>query len=115
DYTAQAAARFGVRFLRGQRETLRFGNSVVNLAGIDYQPWSERRNYLAGKEKLVTPGAINVLLSHNPDVFPAAAHQGYNLVLAGHTHGGQISVEILDQYINPARFFTPFIYGTYRS
>ena len=63
----------------------------------------------------MAPGAVNVLLSHNPDVFPVAAHQGYNLLLAGHTHGGQVSVEILDQDINPARFFTPFVYGLYRS
>ena len=44
-----------------------------------------------------------------------AAQQGYNLLLAGHTHGGQVTVEILDQSINPARFFTPYIYGTYRA
>jgi len=37
------------------------------------------------------------------------------LLLAGHTHGGQVTVEILDQSINPARFITPFIYGLYRS
>ena len=60
------------------------------------------------------PGATNILLQHSPDVFPVAARQGYNLLLAGHTHGGQVTVEILDQSINPARFFTPFVYGTYR-
>jgi hypothetical protein len=43
-----------------------------------------------------------------------AARQGYNLVLAGHTHGGQVSVEILDHAINPARFLTPYVYGLYR-
>jgi predicted MPP superfamily phosphohydrolase len=36
-------------------------------------------------------------------------------VLAGHTHGGQVTVEILDRAINPARFFTPYVYGFYRS
>jgi predicted MPP superfamily phosphohydrolase len=55
-----------------------------------------------------------LLLQHNPDVFPVAARQGYNLLLAGHTHGGQVRVEILDQSINPARFFTPYVYGLYR-
>jgi hypothetical protein len=35
-------------------------------------------------------------------------------MLAGHTHGGQVSVEILDQAINPARFFTPYVYGLFR-
>ncbi len=115
NYTAAASARAGVRFLRSQAAPLRFGNSVLNLAGVDYQPLSSGRNYLAGANRLVAPGAVNVLLSHNPDVFPVAVHQGYNLLLAGHTHGGQVSVEILDQDINPARFFTPFVRGLYRS
>jgi predicted MPP superfamily phosphohydrolase len=113
DYTATAAARLGVRFLRHEAEVLRFGNAKLNLAGIDYQRWSDRRNYLHGMNRLVVPGTMNVLLSHNPDVFPVAAHQGYNLLLAGHTHGGQVAVEILDQSISPASFTTPYVYGLY--
>jgi hypothetical protein len=115
DYTEAAAARVGIRFLRGRSQVLRFGNATLNLAGVDYQPKNWRRRYLHGAERLIQPGALNVLLSHNPDVFPVAARQGYNLLLAGHTHGGQVTVEILDQSINPARFFTPYVYGLYRS
>jgi uncharacterized protein len=114
DYTTHAAARLGIRFLRNQALPLRFGGAVLNLAGVDYQPSSEKSRYLRGAERLVEPTAVNVLLSHNPDVFPVAARQGYNLLLAGHTHGGQVAVEILDQTINPARFITPFTYGLYR-
>ena len=114
-YAAEAGARAGIRFLRGEAQTLRFGNSVLNLAGVDYQSLADRGHYLRGAERLVVPGALNVLLSHNPDVFPVAAQQGYNLLLAGHTHGGQVTVEILDQSINPARFFTPYVYGLFRA
>ena len=60
------------------------------------------------------PDATNILLSHNPDVFAVAARQGWDLTLAGHTHGGQVNVEILNQSLNAARFFTPYIYGLYR-
>jgi predicted MPP superfamily phosphohydrolase len=94
---------------------LRFGAAVVNLAGVDYQRKSEKDRYLQGADRLIVPGATNILLSHNPDVFPVAANQGYNCLLAGHTHGGQVTVEILEQSINPARFFTPYVYGLYRS
>jgi hypothetical protein len=107
-------ARAGIRFLRGQARQLRFGTSILNLAGVDYQQMGARKTYLRGAEHLVLPGAFNLLLSHNPDVFPVAAKQGYNLMLAGHTHGGQVTIEILDQGINPARFFTPYVYGLYR-
>ena len=115
DYTQHASARVGIRFLRGQSQALRFGNSVLNLAGLDFQSSRQRKSYLRGAERLILPGATNVLLQHNPDVFPEAARQGYNLLLAGHTHGGQVTIEILDQAINPARFFTPYIYGLYRA
>ena len=112
--TVAAGARVGVVFLRGRNLGLRFGGGILNLAGVDYQSVYEREHYLAGAERLIVPGSCNVLLSHNPDVLPVAARQGYNLVLAGHTHGGQVNIEILDRTINPARFITPFVYGLYR-
>ena len=114
DYVARHAARAGIRFLRGEAQALRFGNATLNLAGTDFESQRFRKRYLQGAERLIVPGAANILLQHNPDVFPAAARQGYNLLLAGHTHGGQVTVEILDASINPARFFTPYVYGLYR-
>jgi predicted MPP superfamily phosphohydrolase len=115
DYTERAAARVGIRFLRGHAQQLQIGGATLNLAGVDHQ-WSTRgKKYLAGAERMVVPGTLNLLLSHNPAVFPVAARQGYNLMLSGHTHGGQINVEFYDQSITPARFFTPYVYGLYQS
>jgi predicted MPP superfamily phosphohydrolase len=112
--TAEMAARVGIRFLRSQSVPFRFGDSVLNVAGVDYESSSNRHRYLRGAERFVAPGAFNLLLSHNPDVFPFAARQGYDLVLAGHTHGGQVNIEILGESLNPARFHTPYVYGLYR-
>lgn len=111
--TTELGAKAGIRFLRSEAAALRFGNSVVNVAGVDYEPSSHRKHYLRGAERLLAPGAFNLLLSHNPDVFPSAARQGYDLVLAGHTHGGQVNIEIFGESINPARFYTPYVYGLY--
>ena len=63
----------------------------------------------------MAPGALNILLQHNPDVFPTAVRQGWDLTLAGHTHGGQVNVEILNHDLNIARFYTPYVRGLYRS
>jgi predicted MPP superfamily phosphohydrolase len=115
DYTAEQGARLGIPFLRSQARQLRFGNALVNIAGVDYQKMSKRPHYLRGSESLIAPNAFNLLLSHNPDVFPAAAQQGWNLTLAGHTHGGQVNVEILHHDFNVAYFYTPYVYGHYRS
>jgi hypothetical protein len=38
------------------------------------------------------PGAFPILLAHHPHAFDAAAAVGAPLVLAGHTHGGQINL-----------------------
>jgi predicted MPP superfamily phosphohydrolase len=110
-YVEQAGARQGLRFLRGHSQLLRFGDARLNLAGVDYQPL--RSPYLRGAEKLTAPTAYNVLLSHNPDVFDVAARQGYDLTISGHTHGGQVRVEILGADLNVARFFTPYVDGFY--
>ena len=56
----------------------------------------------------------NILLSHNPNSFNRAAELGIELSLAGHTHGGQIQVEILDHRLSPARFISDYIAGLYQ-
>lgn len=112
DYAAEHGARLGIRYLRLESARLKFGGTVMNLAGVDYQRF--HAPYLEGAEKLVEPGMFNVLLSHNPDVFPVAVRQGYDLTIAGHTHGGQVRMEILREDLNIARFFTPYVDGLYR-
>jgi predicted MPP superfamily phosphohydrolase len=112
DYVTAQCARLGIRFLRLQNERLRFGSAALNLAGVDYQRKSA--TYLQGAEALAETGVLNVLLSHNPDVFPVAVKKGFGLTIAGHTHGGQVRVEILHQDINIARFFTPYVDGLYQ-
>jgi predicted MPP superfamily phosphohydrolase len=113
DYETRELAKVGIGILRNQSRVLRWGNGVLNVSGIDYQ---SRRDgaYLVGGEKLVVPGAANLLLSHNPDVFPVAVQKGFDAVMSGHTHGGQVTVEILNRTLNVARFATPFVAGLYR-
>ena len=111
-YVTAQGRRIGIEFLRWEAKQLRFGTADLNFAGVDYQKF--RSPYLAGAERLVAPDAINILLSHNPDVFPVAARKGFDLTIAGHTHGGQVDVEILHQHLNVARYFTHYVLGLYR-
>jgi predicted MPP superfamily phosphohydrolase len=112
DLTERYAAGKGIQMLRKRAQSLRFGGGKINLIGVDYQRQGE--DYLSGVGDLVDGQTFNVLLSHNPDVFPTAAALGCDLTLSGHTHGGQITVEIVEQTVNPGRFFTPFVVGEYR-
>ncbi len=112
DRATQLAAERNIRMLRKQNLVLERNGAKLNLAGVDYQ--RRNRPYLVGAEKLIVPGATNVLLSHNPDVFPVSAEKGFDLMISGHTHGGQITVEILHYGAFPTRFYTPYVRGLYR-
>ena len=112
-YVEAECAKLGIHMLRHRNLTLTRGQAKINLAGVDYQPASLVP--LIGADLLIDPSAnFNLLLSHNPSVFDEAARQGWDLTLAGHTHGGQVSVEILHQHMNIARFYTPYTYGPYQ-
>ena len=116
DYTTDRGAQLGIRFLRSAAQPLRFGAATLNLAGVDYQRMHSK--YLIGAEAMIRNDpdghTLNLLMSHNPDVFPTAVRQGWQLTIAGHTHGGQVNVEILRRDMNIARFFTPYTLGQYR-
>ncbi len=105
------AGKRGITFLRNASQPLQFGDARLNLCGVDYQRMS--LPYLREAKHLLDKQAVNVLLSHNPDVFPVASKLGYDLVVGGHTHGGQVTVEIVEQWANPGRFFTPYVAGRY--
>jgi predicted MPP superfamily phosphohydrolase len=108
----------GMTLLRGENAQLTFNGAQFNLIGVDYQrertSEGHKKQTLMHGELLVRRDMPNILLSHNPNSFPRAAELGIELSLAGHTHGGQIQVEILDHRLSPARFITDYIAGLYQ-
>lgn len=111
-HAASVALRHGIRILRSDSQMLSFGSARLNLAGVDYQ--SAPLHYLEGAEVMQRQDALNVLVSHTPRVFPVAAQQAWDLTIAGHTHGGQIALEMFGVHVTPLRLLTPFIHGLYR-
>lgn len=49
------------------------------------------------------PGAVVIALTHNPDIFPQLP-QRVPLLLAGHTHGGQISFPLIGPIVQPSNY-----------
>lgn len=108
---------YGMRLLRQQNAELQWRGEKINLIGVDYQGGrrlsGEQPLMLRGMESLIRKDIPNVLLSHNPNSFYRAAQLGIELSLAGHTHGGQVRIELADKQWSPARFFTKFVAGMY--
>jgi predicted MPP superfamily phosphohydrolase len=107
----------GMKLLRRENAIIHYKGAQLNLIGVDYQreraPSGRKQQMLANFEPLVRRDMPNILLSHNPNTFNRAAELGVELSLAGHTHGGQVQVEILDVSLSPARFITDYIAGLY--
>jgi len=118
DEAAYLYAQAGMKLLRQENAQITFKGAPFNLIGVDYQrertPRGQRQQTLARLQPLVRRDMMNILLSHNPNTFNRAAELGVELSLAGHTHGGQIQVEILDHRLSPARFITDYIAGLYQ-
>ena len=69
---------------------------------------------LAGAEELLAPDAPNLLLCHTPLVFDRAAELGFDLMVSGHTHGGQVDMPLGFDNLTFVRLYTPYIQGHYR-
>jgi uncharacterized protein len=98
----------GTHILRQERASIRLGGDTLYLIGIDDSQPDDR-----SVEGLVMPGTVNILLNHNPNDFDQAAGLGFDLMLAGHTHGGQLSLEFLRRGLSLARLETPYVAGWY--
>jgi hypothetical protein len=114
---ASLFARNGMHILRQESVEIFHHTESFNLIGVDYQRPRDFDDHpvpmLDGIGRFVRRDIPNILLSHNPNAFSRAAELGVELTLAGHTHGGQVTVEILDKHLSPARFLTTYIAGLF--
>ncbi len=79
----------GIRMLLNECEPIARGDQRIYLAGVDDAHFYRMDNI----EKAALPipdGGFSILLSHTPEIYRQAAHADFNLMLSGHTHGGQI-------------------------
>jgi len=110
DSITRLFAAQGIHILRQERALIRLGGDTLNLIGVDDSITDDK-----AVEHLVMPGTVNILLNHNPNDFDQAAELGIDLMLAGHTHGGQLSLEFLHRGLALIRLETPYVSGWYEN
>jgi hypothetical protein len=79
----------GIRVLMNESERIERGGEAFYVAGIDDAHFF-RAHGLHKAADGIPAEACTVLLSHAPEPYLQAAHCGFDLMLCGHTHGGQI-------------------------
>ena len=79
----------GIRILLNESVVLERGGQRLYLAGID-----DAHFYGMGDidkaAASIPQDAFSILISHTPEIYREAAHAKFNVMLSGHTHGGQI-------------------------
>ncbi|MCP8937380.1 metallophosphoesterase [Alsobacter sp. SYSU M60028] len=79
----------GVRMLMNECALVERGNARIHVAGVD-DPHFFRADNIEKAAADIPDEAFSILLAHTPEIYRQAAHAGFDLMLAGHTHGGQI-------------------------
>lgn len=103
----------GVRILANNAEMLQRGKDRLWVVGVD-DPVT-KRDRLAQALRLTDAGSPRLLLAHAPLSFPQAVQAGVDLMLVGHTHGGQVRFPLIGAAYVPAMgCFPDWDYGLYR-
>jgi predicted MPP superfamily phosphohydrolase len=84
-----ALEAMGVRMLLNETQRIERSGQCIYLSGIDDAHYYRADN-IEKAASSVPQDAFAILLSHTPEVYRQAAHAGFDVMLSGHTHGGQI-------------------------
>ena len=79
----------GIRMLLNESDVIERGGQRLHLGGIDDAHFYGMEN-IEKATAAIPHDVFSILISHTPEVYRQAAHADFNLLLSGHTHGGQI-------------------------
>lgn len=84
-----ALESMGVTMLMNECIKIERKGESIFLAGVD-DPHYFRVDNLEKAAQTIPQDAVSLLLSHTPEIYRQAAHADFDMMLCGHTHGGQI-------------------------
>ncbi len=103
-------AGVGVKLLINERADLEINGRALSIFGLDYPSSTDHLHRL---QKEVDPRRFNLLLSHVPAFAHELLNEHIDLILSGHTHGGQVRLPYLPPLYLP-RYAGRFVSGFYQ-
>jgi predicted MPP superfamily phosphohydrolase len=101
DRVTSAIEAAGIPVLRNQNVSVNVNGESLPVVGLGdlYTEGVDFQRSFADIDS-----AFSLVLMHNPDSFAGWSRTGAHLILAGHTHGGQVNIPLLGSPITPSRF-----------
>jgi len=106
----------GIVAVNGEWHSIPIKDAVIQLSGNEL-PW-----YTGAEDLPIDPPGTNaapestlkILLSHSPDQINWARKYDFDLILAGHTHGGQIRFPMIGPIVAPSYYGVKYCAGTFQ-
>lgn len=105
----QAFESVGIKVLNNAAVELRNNRQSFWLAGLA-DLWTGVPAVEATLRK-IPPGATTIAITHNPDIFPQLP-ASVNLLLAAHTHGGQVNLPLVGRLVVPSDYGQRYAAGS---
>ena len=103
--------KIGIQVLDNENQIVDLGNEKINVCGVSF--YINRKDY---EESLrgIDEKKFTLMLSHSPNRPIAYTTELEDLILSGHTHGGQVRLPIIGAIIVPGQgFFPKYAKGVY--
>ncbi len=113
DGVVAAMTARGVRFIVNRSIALRRGEDVLSLVGIDELYRGEPD--IDGAFLRAAPNVPCIGLTHHPDMVEHLDGRRVDLLLCGHTHGGQIRLPFFGSIVVPSRHEGRYAAGFHRA
>lgn len=108
---------YGVTVLEGERAEIELHGQRIQIVGIDDPDYTPDKSYSDILTPLsdFDPDTYTILLSHRPEPIQTFSKYGFDLVLSGHTHGGQVRLPFFCNgfYAPNQGWYPPYVGGRY--
>jgi predicted MPP superfamily phosphohydrolase len=110
DAVTKTIESVGIPVLRNDSQTLRINGEPLAIVGLG-ELWTEGVDMTRAFRNV--DSTFSIVLMHNPDSFENWSRDGSHLILAGHTHGGQINISLFGPPLVPSRYGQKYAHGLF--
>lgn len=116
DHVSKELQLAGVQMLRNEHRIIDPNGENLALIGLDdIRSGFPFHSLFRQASRGLDPSIPNILLCHKPYYLDEAAELGLDLMVSGHTHGGQIVLaRVFNTVVTPAALISGYIEGLYQ-